>query len=411
VAFQQLGSRQLFSERALSDLIRSQLDKAEVEVVGKDPDELLTIPVEDQVDIVVAHFGLVVPVLREDLAYSEEPQETKLTVLDYGRQVSVPATKYRVRIPFEGDTGLLRHSPTGNRSICPVADIEHREIIINLIGYRVTADDLNKEIDNTVSNIRKFLALQGPQAEACNKQMRERARANIEARRARLLESKSIAASLRYPLKRRSDAPLTYVSSELRRSIASRAKTPASSRQSFIPEPTIDEVDYQHILKVMGDMALMMERSPRTFAKLQEEEIRDHFLLQLNGHYEGSATGETFNAAGKTDILVRDGDKNLFIGECKIWEGNQKLLDAIDQLLGYLTWRDTKSALIIFSRNKNFTAVIQSIRSCVEKHPHKKRGPQSESETRFRYVFGNPEDHNREIIVTIMAFSVLSALT
>src|SRR5262249_10958172 len=95
-------------------------------------------------------------------------------------------------------------------------------------------------------------------------------------------------------------------------------------------------------LKVMGDMALMMERSPRTFAKLEEEEIRDHFLLQLNGHYEGSATGETFNAAGKTDILVREGNRNLFIGECKIWHGSNKFAEAIDQLLGYLTWRDTK---------------------------------------------------------------------
>src|ERR1700683_160354 len=186
-----------------------------------------------------------------------------------------------------------------------------------------------------------------------------------------------------------------------------REKTSFSHRESVTLEPTIDEAKYQHILKVMGDMALMMERSPRTFAKLQEEEIRDHFLLQLNGHYEGSATGETFNAAGKTDILVREGNRNLFIGECKNWQGSQKLLDAINQVLNYLTWRDTKSAIMIFSRNKNFTSVLETIRSTVEKHPHKKRGPEVESETCFRYVFGNQNDHSREIVVTIMAFSVL----
>jgi hypothetical protein len=174
-----------------------------------------------------------------------------------------------------------------------------------------------------------------------------------------------------------------------------------------MPEPTIDEAEYQHILKVMGDMALMMERSPRTFAKLEEEEIRDHFLLQLNGHYEGSATGETFNAAGKTDILVREGNRNLFIGECKIWSGGKNFLEAIDQLLGYLTWRDTKLAIIVFSRNKDFTAVVESIKAEVEKHLHKKRDPAQEGQTRFRYIFGNPDDHDREIIVTVMAFSVL----
>src|SRR5262249_55009856 len=92
-------------------------------------------------------------------------------------------------------------------------------------------------------------------------------------------------------------------------------------------------------------------------------------------HYEGSATGETFNAAGKTDILVREGNRNLFIGECKIWHGSNKFAEAIDQLLGYLTWRDTKSALIVFSRNKHFTSVIESINTEIERHPHKKRGP------------------------------------
>jgi hypothetical protein len=157
----------------------------------------------------------------------------------------------------------------------------------------------------------------------------------------------------------------------------------------------------------MGSMAVMMERSPRTFAKLKEEEIRDHFLLQLNGHYEGSANGETFNAEGKTDILVRDGNRNVFIAECKIWSGSKKFIEAIDQLLGYLTWRDTKSAIIIFSRNRNFTAVIEEIKDSVERHVHKKRGPVDEAQSRFRYIFGNPNDHNREIIVTVMAFSVL----
>jgi hypothetical protein len=34
------------------------------------------------------------------------------------------------------------------------------------------------------------------------------------------------------------------------------------------------------------------------------------------------------------------------------------------------------------------------------------RGPTVEGETRFRYVFGNPSDHNREIVLTVMVFDV-----
>jgi hypothetical protein len=35
--------------------------------------------------------------------------------------------------------------------------------------------------------------------------------------------------------------------------------------------------------------------------------------MQLNGQFEGKATGETFNMCGKTDILLREGQRNVFM--------------------------------------------------------------------------------------------------
>jgi len=318
----------LFSERDLGELIREQIEKAHNEVEKKEPDEVLNTPVEDQVDIIVAHFQLILPTLREDIARSDDPRETTVRLTDHGRQISVAATIYQIRIPFDGHQGLFRHSPATRSSILPFAALDHQQLVINFVAYDVTAQDVNQEIDKTVSTIKQFLEWQRPEVDACNREIRTTARSKIEERKARILQSRKIAASLRYPLRRRDDAPLTYVSSELRRKITPERKTVSSPvDQSFTPEPTIDEMEYQHILKVMGDMALMMERAPLTFAKLGEEEIRDHFLLQLNGHYEGSATGETFNAEGKTDILVREGNRNLFIGECKIWDGSKKFAE------------------------------------------------------------------------------------
>lgn len=79
-------------------------------------------------------------------------------------------------------------------------------------------------------------------------------------------------------------------------------------------------------------MVMVMERSPQTFKTLQEEDIRNHFLVQLNGQYEGQATGETFNASGKTDILIRADGKNIFIAECKFGDGLKSFTRAIEQL-------------------------------------------------------------------------------
>ena len=99
---------------------------------------------------------------------------------------------------------------------------------------------------------------------------------------------------------------------------------------------------YEQALKIIQDMALVMERSPEAFKSMGEEALRQHFLVQLNGQFEGKATAETFNMEGKTDILLREGDRNVFIAECKFWKGPKAFGEAIDQLLGYATWRDGK---------------------------------------------------------------------
>lgn len=42
-------------------------------------------------------------------------------------------------------------------------------------------------------------------------------------------------------------------------------------------------------------------------------------------------------------------------------------------------------------------------------HLYRKRGPKDESETRFRYVYGNPSDRSRQIILIVIAFDVPTA--
>ena len=205
-------------------------------------------------------------------------------------------------------------------------------------------------------------------------------------------------------MKERQDAPLTYVAPEVRRNIT--PSLPPASTAPYQPELALSIADYEHILSVIQNMAQVMELSPSAFTTMDEETLRSHFLVQLNGHYQGGATGETFNYEGKTDILIRAQGKNIFIGECKYWGGPKKLIDTIDQLLSYSSWRDTKVAVIIFNRNKNFSAVIDTIPSTVETHSNFKKYVGRLSETSFRYIFAHRDDPNREMTVTVMAFDV-----
>jgi hypothetical protein len=152
-------------------------------------------------------------------------------------------------------------------------------------------------------------------------------------------------------------------------------------------------------------MTFVMERSPSVFSQMPEEVLRDHYLVQLNGQY-GNATGETFNGSGKTDILVSDQGRNIFIAECKIWHGPKSVGEALDQLLSYLTWRDTKAAL---NRNRDFTKMLEALWQAILAHPNYKRGPTDEGTTRKRYAFSSKDDANREIHLTVMAFDTPTA--
>jgi hypothetical protein len=44
----------------------------------------------------------------------------------------------------------------------------------------------------------------------------------------------------------------------------------------------LDMQQYEEILSVISNMVTVMERNPRTFRGIEEEALRDHFLVQLN---------------------------------------------------------------------------------------------------------------------------------
>jgi hypothetical protein len=71
-----------------------------------------------------------------------------------------------------------------------------------------------------------------------------------------------------------------------------------------------------------------------------------------------------------------------------------------------VTWRDTKTAIIVFSGNQDTTGVVQTIKTAIEAHASYKRGSKLEGDTRLRSVFGRPDDLTREIIVTVLVVPI-----
>jgi len=244
------------------------------------------------------------------------------------------------------------------------------------------------------------------QIEPYNSILEAAAQALVGQRREKVLADRNLVQSLGLPIRQRPGEAKTYTVPDVRRKPRVVTPKPAATREPYKAEPALDDATYEEILRIVTSMAHVMERSPSAFKTMGEEDLRQHFLVQLNGQYEGDATGETFNFDGKTDILIRRDGRNVFIAECKFWEGPRTVAKTIDQILDYISWRDTKTAILLFVRNKNFTAVVDQIAPLVEAHPNHKKTLDPTGETEFRCMFGQREDANRELKLAVLLFPV-----
>ena len=402
---------QLFSEIDWSKVDRYQRRRLKEEIDCLVREQLLNVPVDELCIRLVNNYRMDIPILNRD-GIAADPHNIQVNVrgklrysaIDQTYTSHVTGTAFEITVPFTGNAAAFRFKPTDLFPNLPCVTICNETLTFQITVIDLEENEVREKIDSELDKIDHCLASLRRSADTLNDELESIARQYIEELRARLLASQNLVVSLGFKLKRRGDSPKTYTAPEVRRKIT--PKLPSASSVPYKPEPTLDEPDYEHILEVIENMAQVMERSPSAFSTMDEESLRSHFLVQLNGHYEGQATGETFNYDGKTDILIRSDGKNIFIAECKYWGGPNTLTAAIDQLLDYSSWRDTKVAVIVFNKNKNFTNVLNSIKSTTKKHPNCKRELDPRSETSFRFIFSHRDDTNREMILTVMAFDV-----
>jgi hypothetical protein len=263
---------------------------------------------------------------------------------------------------------------------------------------------IKRDFDSMLDALTKNISYSKSQIESYQAQLPRQLLGRIEKRKIKLLNDKSLAASLGFPIRPREGTAPTYSAPIQRRRIP--IAKPKVSGEQFRPEPCMEDAVYEQILNTICNLALVMERSPSVFIHMDDETIRQHILVQLNGQYEGRATGETFNGAGKTDILIRENGKNIFIAECKFWTGAKAFTQTIDQLLSYTSWRDAKTAVVLFNRNKETTSVLKQIPRLAKAHPCFRTEIQTGPEARFRFAFNQPGDPNRQIHVAVLVFDV-----
>lgn len=413
-----MASGYFFTGPDIRSIIAQWSNTLAQEIEQLEPDYLLNSSETDLVAWLADKYRINVPFIKDDEMYVADHGEGRVDIsqdplrhiVNQSRPFYVPGTRVTLAVPFDGDAKFFQVKPNTYTTTLPSAG----EIVGNEIHFTYTVETSNDQAGKmlqaqcgrTLGEINQYLGWTKQSTDQFNARLEPSIRERIANRKKRILDGMGMVASLGLPIKRREGVPITYAVPVERRK--TRIERPKPSTAHFQPEPALVLQEYENILSILRNMVLVMERSPTAFVKMREEDLRTHFLVQLNGQYEGQATGETFNYQGKTDIFVQEKGRNVFVAECKIWRGEKSLVKTLDQILSYLSWRDTKAAILIFNRKISLSAVLEKIAPTVKSHPCFKREQRVSDETVFRYVFHQPGDLNREVWLTVMVFNIPS---
>ncbi|MGH2651770.1 MAG: hypothetical protein ACRDHK_11235, partial [Actinomycetota bacterium] len=339
----------LFEHGELSEYLSRRLSSAVAKIERVPEDDLLTQSVDSLVERFAGESRCGRVSLDTGSWVGGDVHEASVEVVDdrWRREGTrrMRTTRVTAEFRWQGNRDLFLYRPTTHLLAEFHADVRDEIVAVT---YERPGDDIPPEVvrqgvGEVIGRIAFMLDHANNDVDRHNASVESRIRAAVEARRERVLKRRDLRGALGFPLSRREEAPRTLPVERRVLGPVRRDVRPRSSR-TYADEWALDQGDYEDVITVITGMLRACERTPSVVGEKDEESLRDLVLIVLNGTYQGMATGETFVASGKTDILVRVEDRHVFVGECKWWEGEKAFLAAVDQLLSYLPWRDEKAA-------------------------------------------------------------------
>jgi hypothetical protein len=324
-----------------------------------------------------------------------------------GRRVRIEGTKVTCFLPFTGDHAVLKFRHNEMQGVYPQGYVDAASSVISftiVTGLEDNAEDIAKTANDNARQIADCVAKQREVLEVILYEGRPQILDRVQRRRSQLGTTKRIDSALGIPVRARPGAPPLNEVPLRRRVVRPQRSEPTA-------DPGVSTKDFEGILQLMRHVCRTFETTPKTYLVHDEEELRDILLAHLNGLFEGQATGETFRKSGKTDIRIEASDRSAFVSEFKIWEGEKAFGAAIDQLRGYLIWRDGKACLLVFNKhNRGFTEIVKKVSNILRDHPGSvSRLIEDEEHAEWRYMMRSRDDADRNFVLHVMLINIFDA--
>lgn len=327
-----------------------------------------------------------------------------------GVQPTADVVQLSLHIPYTGTANVLKTVPSRSLGTpVPEATLTDHEVIITIIGKPgEDGQTAQRRLLVLEQDLQQWVDAVNDDVAGLKDEVEARARELVDQRISVRRQRDSMVAALTIPL-RQVDAHQALEVPVQRKAVTLETSPTAGAGNA--PEFALTGTVYEQIIQTTLGFTHALERRPTSARPLMagEETMRDWLMFVLSANYEGPdggnlfIGGETENGKGKTDILVRYHGRNAFIGECKFWDGETKFDEAIDQLLSYIVWRDTKAALILFITRRNPTAVIRKAAARLAAHAaYGETLEPADPDKRRDYRFVSPGDSERIISLALL---------
>lgn len=392
----------LFYVEDLSEYLRQKKENIKAIIEQENEDYILNVNEEEYIKH-LSEDNFIEPLqLLTDEKYIVETKGNYAENDGWGNSTIVSREIIQYHIPFVGNRILLEKHPNSSLVWTEQLPVSTNEIVIDIPIRSEDSTTVTAELDNLLGKINTQIQNQLPSIRVFNDELENCIKELILKRKEHLIKKSKFIESLGVEIKKNENLPKTFsIPSKITKKITPR---PQVANKALVPEPTLPHEIYEDVLKIIHDTGKIFETNPSIYEGKEEEALRDFLLFQLVPRFELSATGESFNKSGKTDILLKYENKNIFIAECKFWNGKVSYFEAISQLLNYLTWRDSKTALVIFVKNKNISSVIQEIENVTKEQSNFVKYVGKSDESWFNFIFSLPNDKEREIKLAVLLF-------
>jgi len=396
-----------FRQQELSDLLEENDQKIKERIDSEFDDYILNVDEQTYAEFLADEYFIEPMILDFDKIHLTEQERNVSGEELASHTFADPNKTYKKQeitfhIPCSGTARILiRYKPNKSYTWSPEVFTEEGCVCYEVLNLDESNPNYVKKISNeTNENLKAHLKFQTDQINDYNNSLKSNVLQILAPRKATLSKRKKTIETLGYPVMGQSTAntysiPLAKKRSKIKPTIQSGTAT---------VDPTLAEGDYNEILNIIYDAGKMIEKYPSSYKDNDEEQLRDALIVTLQTHLDASVTGETYNKSGKTDILLRYKSNNIFVAECKIWHGKKEYLEAIDQILSYLTWRDSKTAVVIFVKNKEITPINEIIENETKIHANFISSNEKSGESWFNFTFHLNGDKERKLKLAVLLF-------